>query len=330
VIARLVATSLALMAGAAAAVVDWREEMKLCVDTHRADDKALSECVRAVARNKAEEEDAEAAKNQPQLKEFTVKIRDSSASTANFGQYELGQKGASWSLLHEKGVQSHNASAGIFGYWRPLDPNGRFQPFIGASAVRKGSGTDKKDIRDFTVGTTGPILLRPEVGEFVGPKAVALVHTFQITRREDKYGASEGDIYRVHGDLVWQPLATGRWLWLEVVPQAGFLWERRTGGGTEDGHWRSGYAGILASKSIGRLQASLTARWLRDFRAPAGNNKRRDDFVSLSLDYYFYDPGNTTAPFQPSVFITRKVGNDFLTGVSEANRTEAGLRVKFN
>lgn len=302
-------------------------------------DHAIADCVRlADAQAKKEEQTArvaaEAAGTIPAPRpDWTIAIRNSSTPTADYSLYDMGTKGGSYSLLHEKGESNHNATVGVLVYRRPFDwdPESRFQLFGGASVVRSGAGASKKDIRDVTLGVTGRAWTnQADSGAAATDREVSVLQTTQYIRREDKYGASEGHVARLHVDVIWAPLASGKWLWAGFVPQAGLLFERRTGGGPGDGRWDAGYVGLMANKRDGRIQASVTGRWLRDFRVPGTNAKRRDHVFSASLDFFFYDTVATSTAFQPSMFITRQVGNDFLTGVANANKTELGLRIKYH
>jgi len=79
-----------------------------------------------------------------------------------------------------------------------------------------------------------------------------------------------------------------------------------------------------------KFKISAVARKLFDTSVPAGNAERRIKYLNLSLDYYFYDPDNKSAVLQPSLFITRETGNDFLEFGKALNKTTAGVRIKFN
>ena len=82
--------------------------------------------------------------------------------------------------------------------------------------------------------------------------------------------------------------------------------------------------------SAQRFKTSAAARRLFDTSVPSGNTERRVSYFTVSLDYYFYDPDNKTAQFQPSLFITRETGTDFLEYGKAANKMTAGVRLKFN
>lgn len=295
-----------------------------CLDVQP--EKEQLACFVQEAQEKKRKAAEEAAKNQPQPVQFTLQVRDTSTSVADFRGFELGQKGGSISTERDHGEDTTNAKIAVFGKF-PARFGGRIQPFVGASWLRKGAQSTRSDIRDFTIGSVGP--LWESSGE--GSQLFSLLTTLQLTHREDRFGTSEGNLARAQFDLVWVPLASGRLLGgVSLVPHIGLLAHRRTGGGIDDGTWASAYAGVALGKSFGRFQTTLLGRRLHDANTPSGNGKRRDHYASLSFDYYFFDPENKKAPFQPSVFITREVGNDFLTGVDNANKTTGGLRVKFN
>ncbi|KQT10949.1 hypothetical protein ASG30_09120 [Ramlibacter sp. Leaf400] len=135
--------------------------------------------------------------------------------------------------------------------------------------------------------------------------------------------------------MAWLPLASGSLLGgVSVVPHVALLWSRRNGGGPEDGVWRSSYVGVAITKpfELGkqRFKASLLYRKLRDSDVPDGNVRRHDKYANVSLDYYFFNPEDEKAALQPSLFITREVGLDFLNMADRANKTTAGIRFKFN
>lgn len=327
----LVALGLAVAgAGGAGAVVDWRAGVLKCTEDHPGNAAAIGDCVTKLTEtNKLQEATEAAAVPLTPVPSFTLRVRDSSTAAIDYSIFDLGAKGATFSWERSKGEEANVVKAGVFGYFPPVPgTDGRLQAFVGASIVKEGVGTGKKDIRDVTVGMIGPILQTPKEGDMTN--SVTLLPTWQYIRRDDKYTAGEGNLFRLHGDLVWLPLASGELLGVAVVPQAGYLWHRRTGGGPEDGRYDSAYLGFTATKTIGRLQMTLVGRRLYDTQAPQGIDKRRDSFAALSFDYYFYNPKDKTVALQPSIFITRTVGDDFLTGVGRENKTTAGLRVKFN
>ncbi|NUZ06744.1 hypothetical protein [Piscinibacter koreensis] len=312
----------------AVAQVDWRSVVTSC--EKEPSDAAIAACVRANAAKQREEERRASEANQPKALGFRVSVRDTSTSVADFTGVELGEKGASISVQREKGEDASMVKAAVFGRWGAYF-GGRVQPFIGASWLRDGTDAGKSDIRDLTVGSVGPLW------ESSGPghELFSLLSTLQLTHREDLHGKGDGHLLRTHFDLVWVPLASGSLLGgFSVVPHVAALWHKRTGGGAEDGNWSSGYAGVAVSKPFGigqqRFKASLLARKLYDIDVPGKNTKRRDKYVDVSLDYYFFNPEDKGAALQPSLFITREVGTDFLSGVEKTNKTTAGFRLKFN
>ncbi|MES1265289.1 MAG: hypothetical protein ABUU24_06520, partial [Variovorax sp.] len=206
---------------------------------------------------------------------------------------------------------STQAKVALFGVFRPWF-GGRVQPFVGAAWARDGSTDPKKDVRQLTAGTAGPLLQSGAPGH----ESFTLIHTLQLSRRFDKYGTTDGEVARLHFDLAWAPLASGDLLGgLAVLPHVAGLLQRRSDAGIESGNWRSVYVGTQLEKpfELGtqRFKASADARRLFDTSVPSGNTKRRVSYFNLSLDYYFYDPDNKTAQLQPSLFITRETGTDF-------------------
>jgi len=319
---------LLVASGSSLAEVDWRSVVIDC--ENKATDAEIAACIRERAAKQRAEEEHLSQQNQPKRTGFRISIRDSSTSVADFSGIDLGDKGGTVSAYRKDGEDATLAKVAAFAHWGAYF-GGRVQPFVGASWTRDPTATTKTDIRDLTGGTVGSLW------ESSGPgtQLFSLLSTFQLTHREDRYGTSEGNLARAHFDLVWVPLAGGSLLGgFTVVPHVAGLWHRRTGGGAEDGTWTSVYAGIAVAKpfSIGRqrFKASLLARKLRDTDVPNDNSERRDDYANLSLDYYFYNPEDEKAALQPSLFLTREVGTDFLSGVAKSNKTTAGFRLKFN
>lgn len=74
----------------------------------------------------------------------------------------------------------------------------------------------------------------------------------------------------------------------------------------------------------------MTARKLLDISGPDGNAKRRQRYVNLSVEYFFYDAEDKMVTLQPSFFVTRKTGLDFLEYGKTLNKTSAGIRLKYN
>lgn len=327
---RILLATAALLVVPATAVgqVDWRAGMMECEKLQAAD--AVAKCVRDTAAKLREEENKIADQNQPHpTGSFKLAVRETSSSVATSKGQTLGDKGASVSLQRKDGKDASVAKVALFGYG-PAYLQGRVQPFVGASWLRDGASANKTDIRDLTVGSVGPLWQTPGAGEI----DFTLLSTFQLTHREDMYGTNDGNLARAHFDLVWTTLAGGSLGGFSIVPQVAALWHRRSGGAATDGTWRSFYAGFVIAKpfAVGQqhFKASLLARKLYDTGVPAGNSERRDSYLNLSLDYLFFDPEDKKAALQPSLFVTREVGTDFLSGVAKANKTTAGFRLKFN
>lgn len=315
------------------AAPDWRAMTQKCVSL--VTDEEVAKCLRAGAKAQDEQEQAENDKKVEAVKTeldrpVRLLVRDTASSISNFAGKGLGEKGASLSVQRDKGEDSTQAKIALFGVFQPL-LGGRVQPFVGVAVSRDGAADPKKDIRQLTAGTAGPLF------QTTGPgyESFTLIHTLQASRRYDKYGTTDGDTTRVHFDLAWAPLANGDLLGgLAVLPHIAALWQRRTDGGVENGNWRSVYIGAQLEKpfELGthKFKASAAARRLFDTSVPTGNAERSANSFNLSLDYYFYDPDNKMARLQPSLFVTRETGTDFLEYGKAVNKTTAGFRLKFN
>jgi hypothetical protein len=317
----------------AMAVPDWRTMSKDCAK--RATDAEVANCLRDGVSAQEKEDEAENKKKteeeqREQQKTVQLRVRETASSITSFAGNKQGEKGASFSAQRDNGVDATLAKIALFGVFRPLF-GGQLQPFVGAAWSRDGATNPKKDVRQLTVGAAG--LLYQTSGP--GHEAFTLFHAVQLSRRYDLHGTTDGQVARVHFDLSWAPLSSGALLGgVAVLPHVAGLWQRRTDGGVESGNWRSAYAGLLLEKPFGlggeRFKLSAVARKLYDASVPSGNAERRVQYANVSLDYYFYDPDNKTAPLQPSLFITRETGTDFLEYGKPVNKTTAGVRLKFN
>ncbi|MBK8072905.1 MAG: hypothetical protein IPK34_13220 [Ramlibacter sp.] len=289
-------------------------------------DAALGACVREKSgalrtRLQAQKVAEEKRKNDG----FRVFLRDSSTAVVNPGGSELGAKGASLSILYKDGEDHSLAQVGLFGYWNARDvATLPVQPFIGASWQRDPTATPKNDIRDLTAGVVTQPWGVGAAGGFIPLIILQGIH------RTDLYGTKDGTLFRAHADLLWPPLSRGTF---SIVPHVAGLWHRRTEGGAQEGWWRSAYAGVVVSANwplpnSQSITTSLLARRFYDVSVPDGNEKRRDKYLKLGLDYNLFDVNDTNAAFQPSLFLQREIGENFLTGVSKANKTSFGIRVK--
>lgn len=328
--ARLVVMATLAVSIGAHAAVDWKTGLEKCQDEHGADTdpKAYVACVNAHIKAQRDEEVKEAQKNQPKPEpRVTVVVRDTSTGI-DFAKPNFGLQGASLSFLRKDGEDATNAKLALFGYYTPKDAL-PYQPFFGVSWTRDGTPSKRSDIRDVSVGAVGN-LFEP-IGE--NGKQFTLLATWQLIRRTDLFGTGDGNLFRAHFDSIYVPWAGGRsFSGFNVIPQVGYLLHDRTDGGAQEGTWHSAYAGININKpfEIGaqRFQASLLARRLYDLSVPGGNDERRDKYLKLTLNYYFYNPEDKSAVLQPSLFLQREVGNDFLSGISKTNKTTAGINFK--
>lgn len=321
-----------LLPVAGGAATDLKAEVATCLNL--SGNAEIAKCVRGAAKKVEDEEYAalqkEQAKAAAEAGNPKYYLRDTWASVSEFTGYGLGDKGASLSFQRKNGDEATVAKGAVFALF-PALALGQFQPFAGIAWSRDTTGTTKKDSRDLTVGSVG--VWQPEEGR--GTEILTLLHTLQFTHRSDIYGKGGGNIARAHFDFNWPYLSNGRELWnFSVLPHAAMLWHDRTGGGKDQGLWRSAYIGLTVTKPVEvggqHLKASLLVRKLHDFHVPAGNLERRDRYTNLSIDWFFNGAVQNDAAFQPSIFLTREVGADFLTGVDRTNKTTVGVRFKFN
>jgi len=313
---------------------DWRGKSEECAA--KQSDAELAKCLRDGVEELTKQANAELKKaNDAQMAKdnATVKlvVRDTGSAVTNFSRFSAGEKGASLTVLRDKGDDATQANAAVFAVFQPWGSHGQFQPFAGVAWSRDGSTNPKKDIRQLTAGTTGPIFETSGAGW----QLFSVLHTFQLSRRTDLYSTTDGTVARAHFDLSFNPLSSGNMLGgLRVLPHIAALWQRRTEGSTERGHWSSVYAGLQAVLPFKfgeqNFKASLAARKLFDQSVPIGNAKRRQRYVNLSLEYFFYDPDDKTVVLQPSLFVTRETGLDFLEYGKALNKTTAGIRLKYN
>lgn len=322
-----------LAATGVVAAPDWRTMSVGCINLPT--DKEVADCLRAgVQAQKKAEEDENNKKTAAHAEELnrTVRwvVRDTASSITSFTGSKLGEKGASLSVVRDAGRDATQAKLALFGVFEEQF-GGRFQPFVGAAWLRDGATSPKKDIRQLTAGAVGTLFQTDGAGD----EAVTIFHALQLSRRYDGYGSTDGTVGRLQLDLSYAPLSSGTLLGgLAVLPHVAALWQRRTDGGVERGNWRSMYAGVQLEKPFAlgnqRFKVSAVARKLYDTSVPDGNLERRLRYANLSLDYYFYDPDNKSAPLQPSLFITKERGTDFLEYGKSTNKTLGGVRLKFN
>ena len=236
-----------LWASTSFAAPDWRAMSQECVG--RGSDEEVAKCLRLGIKAQEELEVADNNKKTEAIKKdldqpVRLLVRDTASSISNFAGKGLGEKGASLSAQREKGEDSTQAKVALFGIFRPW-LGGRVQPFVGAAWARDGSTDPKKDVRQLTAGTAGPLL--QTAGQ--GHESFTLIHTFQVSRRFDKYGLTDGEVARLHFDLAWAPLASGELLGgLAVLPHVAGLWQRRTDAASASGNWRSVYIGAQFEK----------------------------------------------------------------------------------
>lgn len=323
----------ACAATTAVAAPDWRAMSMGCLKLQT--DAEIAACLRAGvdAQTKEEEKDnaKKLAEQQARISSPRLLVRESASSISSFGAKGFGEKGASLTAQRDKGDDATLAKAAVFAVFDPWWKDGRSQPFLGVAWARDGAAKPKSDIRQLTAGFAGQLFQTS--GE--GADAWTVFHTIQLSRRHDRHAATDGEVARAHFDLAWGPLANGSLLGgVAVLPHVAGLWHHRTEGATESGNWRSYYVGAQLEKPVllglHHLKLSAVARKLFDTSVPGGNQERRQRYLSLSMDYYLYDPDNKTAPLQPSFFMTRETGTDFLEFGKPMNKTSAGFRLKFN
>ena len=118
------------------------------------------------------------------------------------------------------------------------------------------------------------------------------------------------------------------------MPLFGFLAENRTGGGSDEGGWRSAYAGLEAAAELNRfvprLAVSLEYQRFIDTSVPAGNDKRRANHTTVSLTYALTNPDDKSIAFRPYISLSREVGTDVLGGAGSTNKTLLGFGLKYN
>lgn|GEM_PF-5583948 len=325
----------ALACASASAEVDWREMVQKCKGI--TDDGALAICIReGIAKQEAAEQviqDAANAKAQKEANSVAFLLRESSSSIASTVGPKIGDGGASLSYLRDslKNTDATVAKMAVFAVWPVPKSWASLQPFAGAAWQRDATKQPKKDTRELTAGMLGPFWATT-TGP--GTEATTLFTTFQATHRNDRYGTTDGDQLRAQLDWAYEPVSSGRLLGgLAVLPHVAGLVRHRSGGGPEDGVWRSAYAGVAMAKpvDIGQYRFKITwiARKLFDLKVPDGNVKRRDEYSNLSVEYFFTDPGDKNAPWQSSFFISRETGADFLEYGDKVAKTTAGLKLKF-
>jgi hypothetical protein len=340
----MAALCLALAGTAAQAGVDWRQMVQDCKG--EADDARLAACIRkgTAEQEKAEQDVADKADKEREEKAREVQwlVRESTTSISSIVGPKLGDAGASFTYQKDDTKTSDReatvAKLAVFAVLPKPRPARSFLPelqtFFGAGWQRDVTNPQKKkDVGELTTGMLGPIWQSPQ--EVPAHEAITLLATLQATHRHDRYAATDGDQLRAHVDWSYAPWASGAALGgVSFLPHVAGLLRHRSGGGVEDGHWRSLYAGFGMARPVdfGSHHFKLTwiVRKLYDLKVPDGNAKRRDRYSNLSLEYFFYDPADKTTALQPSLFITRENGSNFLEYGDKMNKTTAGIKLKFN
>jgi hypothetical protein len=252
-----------------------------------------------------------------------VMIRDS-AAMIDYGALKLGTKGTSISLVRNDGKDATVVKAGVIAIFRPITDS--LQPFMALSWNRDATKASPEDIRDFSAGLIGPLW----------DSTRTVLATWQLSRRTDIHGPSTGNIARAHFDYIDTQWVSGLGLGgFTFVPQFGLILSNRgNGGAITDGTWKSGYLGFSLGRTFAineqKFSVNLLMRKLHDFSVPNGNSERNDKYTNLSVDYFLVDPDTKGATWLPSLFLSRSVGTDSLSGVTQANKTMAGIRFKLN
>lgn len=271
------------------------------------------------------------SKVQPQPKPAIRFILREKGDLNNFAGADMVDKPGQLNLKSENGTDSSSAKFGVIGAFRPVNDLG-WQPFVSAAWNRDTSGTSPKDIRDFSLGITGPLWDPLDPGWTLFP-------TLRATRRYDQFGSAESNRFGLHVNFVklsWVNSVPGAQTnSYAFVPHIGMVDNYPPSNGANGGLWRGAYAGFNLAADLNRiaprLSANLGYEYFVDAAVPDGRRIRQEPYTTLGFSYALTDPEDKSIVFRPAISLAREIGMDVLGGsASTVNRTTLGITLKYN
>jgi len=201
------------------------------------------------------------------LADTKFKIRQSGDYTT-FGEEDFVDKPGLLTVQRSDGQNSTTAKLAVIAAFPAIGSLG-WQPFASSSWNRDTSGSKPKDIRDLNIGVMGSLW-------DVLPSGWTLFPTLRATHRSDRFDTSDSNGLALNVNVVVLNWVSSP---IYVVPQFGYLAEKRNGGGTDEGTWRSAYVGVDAAAKLDgfvpRLALSVGYQRFVDEAVPSGSSKRR-------------------------------------------------------
>lgn len=253
----------------------------------------------------------------------------SSATVTDFGALDLGEDGAQFAGSRSDGDTAAVVDLGALVVFKAFNTQG-WQAFAYGSWARDEAADEPSDLRTAGVGVRGFFSLFDTSGP--GQRKNPRIYvTGNIAQRWDLYGDTDATQLGLKLNFLTIDLAEPPPGIPGFIPHVGWLLENRDAGGaaTTDGTWSSLYLGTtftyrLPGETLKGLSVTGLVRWFGDVTAPGDNDRRHDGFGKIKLTYDLYQDARSIA--QPSLFLARQAGEDFLSGTSKA-KTTFGLQI---
>ena len=188
------------------------------------------------------------------------------------------------------------------------------QPFVIASWLRRGTGSEANDMRKVGVGVMADVLDRKKFG-------VGITSTAQVSVARDAVVGTTVRDMRLHNS-VGVPVCLGVTFLCDPYFGVARTWER-------GGHTSLVYAGFDASYAptflSERLSLDATGKL---FRLKDTSVRQNERYATFGVQFKLAN--NKRDPLQPALFIEREVGFDALGSAKRVNSVTAGLRLKYN
>ncbi|HPG62163.1 MAG TPA: hypothetical protein PK586_09140 [Casimicrobium sp.] len=187
------------------------------------------------------------------------------------------------------------------------------QPFVVASWLRRGTGSDADDMRKVGLGVVADVLDRKKFG-------VGITSTAQISVARDGVTGTNVRDMRLHNS-VGVPTCLGVTFSCDPYFGVARTWEGNGNTSLVYAGFDASYAPTFLSE---RLSLDATGKLFR-LRATGVNQSER--YATFGIHFKLASKGD---PFQPALFIEREIGFDALGSGKRVNSVTAGLRIKYN
>ena len=188
------------------------------------------------------------------------------------------------------------------------------QPFVIASWLRRGTGSEADDMRKVGLGVVADVLDRKKFG-------VGITSTAQVSVARDGVAGTNVRDMRLHNS-VGVPVCLSVTFLCDPYFGVARTWEA-------SGHTSLVYAGFDASYMptflSERLSLDATGKL---FRLRVAGVSQSERYATFGVQFKLAN--NKHDPLQPALFIEREVGFDALGSGKRINSVTAGLRLKYN